>query len=61
MNIPIWSIIIALILISLLLWVNEQLVPDAMIKKVVRVVLVVLFVLWIISVLTGSGPSISFR
>jgi type IV secretory pathway TrbL component len=61
MNIPIWSIIVALIIVALLLWVNETLVSDAMIQKVVRVVLVVLFVLYIVGLLTGQGPNVTFR
>lgn len=61
MNIPIWSLVVALILVSLALWVNETLVTDAMIKKVIRVVIVVLFVLWIIGLLTGVGPTVTFR
>ena len=47
---------VALILLALILWVNEQLASDAMVKKVFRVVVVVLFVLWIIGLLTGAGP-----
>lgn len=61
MELPIWSLVVALILVSLALWVNETLVTDAMIKKVIRVVIVVLFVLWIVGILTGVGPKITFR
>lgn len=61
MNIPILSIVIALILVALLWWVCQQLITDAMILKVARVVIVVLCVLYIVGLLTGAGPSISFR
>lgn len=61
MNIPIVSIIILLILVALLWWVCEQLITDALILKVCRVVIVVLSVLYVVSLLTGAGPSITFR
>jgi len=61
MQIPIWSLVVALILVSLALWVNETLCRDEMVKKVVRVVIVVMFVLWVVGLVTGVGPTISFR
>lgn len=61
MNIPIVSIMVALILVALLWWVCTQLIIDAMILKVARVVIVVLCVLYIVSLLTGGGPSLTFR
>lgn len=61
MNIPIVSIIILLILVALLWWVCEQLITDAMILKVARVVIVTLSILYVVSLLTGAGPTITFR
>jgi hypothetical protein len=61
MTLPIISIIVALILVALLWWVCEQLITDPMILKIARVVIVVLCVLYIVSLLTGAGPSITFR
>ena len=61
MTIPIVSIMIALILVALLWWVCSQLITDAFLLKIVRVVIVVLCVLYIIGMLTGAGPSITFR
>jgi len=61
MQIPIISIVVALIVVALLWWVCEQLITDGMILKVARVVIVVICVLYIVSALTGAGPAISFR
>jgi hypothetical protein len=52
---------VTLIILALLWWVVSQLVVDAFILKIARVVIVVLCVLWIIGVLTGAGPTITFR
>jgi len=61
MSIPILSIVVALILVALLWWVCTQLIIDAMLLKVAKVVLVVLCVLYLVGLITGHGPSISFR
>lgn len=61
MSIPIISIMVALILVALLWWVCTQLIIDALLLKIARVVIVVLCVLYIVSLLTGAGPSITFR
>jgi len=58
---PIVSILVALILIALIWWVIDQLVTDEFIKKIARVVMVVLCVLYIVSLISGVGPTISFR
>ncbi len=58
---PIVPILVALILLALLWWVFTMLVTDPFILKVARVVMVVLVVLWIVGLLTGQGPSITFR
>ncbi len=58
---PIVSILVALILIALIWWVIDQLVTDEFIRKIARVVMVVLCVLFIVGLITGTGPSISFR
>ncbi len=61
MNIPIVSIIVAVILVALLWWVCDQMIKDEMIRKVIRVVIVVLCVLYVVSLLTGGGPVLTFR
>lgn len=61
MEIPIISILIALILLALLWWVAQQLVTDAFILKIIHVVIVVLVVLWIVGALSGISPKVSFR
>jgi len=58
---PIVSILVALILIALIWWVIDQLVTDEFIKKIARVVMVVICILYIVGLITGTGPSISFR
>jgi len=61
MSIPIIPILVVLILLALFWWVASNLVTDAFILKIIRVVMVVLVVLWIVGLLTGQGPSITFR
>ncbi len=61
MVIPVIPIIVAVILLALLWWVTSQFVVDAFLLKIIRVVIVTICVLWIVGVLTGTGPSISFR
>ena len=61
MVIPVIPIIVAIILLALLWWVTAQFVIDAFLLKIIRVVIVTVCVLWIVGVLTGTGPSISFR
>lgn len=61
MSFPVISILVALILIALIWWVIDQLVTDDFIRKIARVVMVVLCVLYILSLITGTGPAISFR
>ena len=61
MVIPVIPIIVAVLLLALLWWVTSQFVVDAFLLKVIRVVIVTVCVLWVISILTGSGPTISFR
>lgn len=61
MDIPLWSIIVALVFAALILWANQTLVTDAMIQKVIRVLVVVVFVLYILGLVVGVGPRISFR
>jgi len=61
MSIPIIPILIALILLALVWWVASNLVTDEFILKIIRVVIVVLVALWIVGLLTGQGPSITFR
>ncbi len=61
MSVPIIPILVALILLALVWWVASNLVTDAFILKIIRVVMVVLVVLWIVGLLTGQGPSITFR
>jgi len=58
---PIVSILVALILIALIWWVIDQLVTDEFIRKIARVVMVVICILYIVGLITGTGPSISFR
>ncbi len=58
---PIIPILVTLILLALVWWVVTMLVTDPFILKVARVVMVVLVVLWIVGLLTGQGPSITFR
>jgi len=61
MELPIISIVVTIIVIALLWWVLTQFVTDPMILKVARVVLVVLVCLWLLGLLTGRGPTLSFR
>jgi uncharacterized membrane protein YwzB len=61
MELPIISIIVTLILVALLWWAVTQFVTDPMILKVARVVMVVLVCLWLVGLLTGRGPTLSFR
>ncbi len=61
MSVPIIPILVALILLALVWWVASNLVTDAFILKIIRIVIVVLVVLWIVGLLTGQGPSITFR
>jgi uncharacterized membrane protein YwzB len=61
MVIPVIPIIVAIIILALLWWVTSQFVVDAFLLKVARVVIVTICVLWIVSVLSGYGPSLSFR
>jgi hypothetical protein len=61
MVIPIIPIIVAIILFALLWYVLTNFVTDPMILKVARVVLVVIVCLWLVGILTGAGPSLSFR
>lgn len=63
MVIPVLSIVAAVIILALVLWVIEQFKDqfNDFVLKVARVVLVTLCVLWIVAALTGNAPSISFR
>ena len=50
------SLIIALIIIGLLLYVVETLLPiDPTIKRVIHVVIIVVVILWLVRVLLGGG------
>jgi len=61
MVIPIIPILVAIILLALLWWVASQLVTDPFLLKIIRVVVVVLCVLWIVGLLSGYGPTLSFK
>lgn len=52
------TIVIALIILGLLLWVVDQLPIDATIKRIIHVVMIVVAVLWVLSVLfPGHMPN----
>lgn len=61
MQIAIVPLVVAIILFALAWYVVERLIDDAKLKQIIQVVLVVVCVLWIVGILTGYGPSISFR
>ncbi len=61
MVIPILSIVGVLILVAALWWAIIYLKLPEMITRVAVVVLVILAVVWLVGILTGSGPSVSFR
>lgn len=61
MSIPIIPIVVTIIIVALLWWAMTQFVTDPMILKVARVVMVVLVCLWLIGLLTGQGPTLTFR
>lgn len=54
---PLFSIIVALVVVGLILWVVQQLPIDAAIVRIIRVVVIVIVVLWLLSFLMGYGPS----
>jgi hypothetical protein len=55
------SILVALVLVGLALWVVGQIPMDATIRRILHVVVVVLLVLWLLKVfgLLSGGPSIT--
>ena len=54
------SLIFTLIIIGVLLYVIETLLPiDATIKTVIRIIVVLAVVLWLLQYILGMGPGIS--
>lgn len=53
------SIVVALVIVGLILWVVEQIPVDPTIAKIIRVVVIVCVVLWLLTLvipMIGSGP-----
>ncbi len=51
---PWLSIIIALAIVGLILWVVEQIPMDATIARIIRVVVIVLVCIWLLQLLAGE-------
>jgi len=53
------SLVVALIVVGVLLWLINSYIPmDAKIKQIINVVVVIAVVLWLISVFLGGLPNI---
>ena len=53
------SVVIALVVVGLILWIVEQIPMDPAIARIIRVVIIVAVVLWLLTLLVpmiGSGP-----
>ena len=55
MPFPLISIVVALIIVGLILWVVSQIPMDPVIARIIRVVVIVCVVLWLLSILMGGG------
>lgn len=56
---PLLSIVVALVIVGLVLWVVSQIPMDATIARIIRVVVVVFVCLWLLNLLApmiGTGP-----
>lgn len=47
------SIVVALVIVGLLLWVISQIPMDPVIARIIRVVVIVVVVLWLLQIFTG--------
>jgi hypothetical protein len=55
------SVVVALAIVGLVLWVLQQIPMDATIARIIRVVIVVVVCIWLLYLLVGllgTGPSI---
>jgi hypothetical protein len=60
--VPLISIIVALIVVGVLLWLVNTYIPmDAKIKNILNIVVVVAVVLWLLSAFGVLGPLSSYR
>jgi len=55
---PLASIVIALVIVGLLLWVVGQIPIDPAIQKIIRVVVIVCVCLWLFDLFVGSAGSL---